>query len=787
MVSALDRKLLRDLWRLKGQVLTIALVVACGIGAYVAMRSTWTSLTGSRDAYYQRYNFADVFVQLRRAPESVASQIAELPGVARAEARIVYDVMVPIDSLPEPATGRLVSLPDTGLPMLNGLHMRAGRLPEPGRPDEVVVVESFALEHDLEPGDRLPAVIGGALRKLHIVGIAMSPEFVIMARPAELAADNATFAALWMRRSVLAPALQMEGSFNNLTLELQPGASAEEVIAAVDHLTASYGGLGAVDRSKQTSNFYLDSELNGLEAFATVVPMIFLAVAAFLLNVVLSQLISLQRQLIAVLRALGYSARALAMHYFKLVTVIVGLGTLMGIPLGSYLGESFTALYTTFFKFPDMIYGLNWEMAIISFLVSLAAGLSGAMLALWQVLKLKPAESMRPPAPARYKLSWLDKSGILQVLGTSAMMIIRELRRRPLRLLLSSVAIAAAVGIIIVGRFGYDSFDALITGPLHEEQRGDLIVVFDQAVSGRAVRDLAHEPGVLDAEGQRVVPVRLRSGPLYRDTAIMGVADQPRLRRIVDRQAKVVELGDGLAVSAKLAEVLHLGPGDRVEVEIREGQRGTRTMVIAQLVDDAFGLQAYMKMSRLHQVLGQEQAVSLVNLRVDDNYTTALEERLKEIPGVAQVTRTDALVERFRESSGEYMLVMTLILAGFGAVIAIGVVYNNARVALAVRSRDLASLRVLGFTRREISAVLLGELAIQMLIAVPIGMVLGTYWAHGVMSTVDPETYRLPITISPQSYAFAALVSCAAGLVSALLVRRKLDRLDLIEVLKTRE
>ncbi len=787
MVSALNKKLLRDLYRLKGQVFTIALVVASGIGAYVTMQSTWASLNDSKTTYYDRYRFADVFVQLKRAPESLSDRVRALPGVASVSSRIVFDVMLPIEQLPEPATGRLVSLPAHGRPRLNDLHLTKGRLPAPGRADEVVVIQSFADAHSLEPGDHLPAVLNGALRDLHIVGMAMSPEFVIVANAGDLAPDEKRFAILWMRRSNIAPLLQMDGALNNIVLKLQPGASEEEVLANLDQLTEPYGGLGAVPRTRQASNFFLEGELQQLEASATVVPVIFLAVAAFLLNVVLSQLVGLQRQQLAVLKALGYSSRAVGMHYFALAAIIVLLGTAMGLPLGAYLGRALTEMYAIYFKFPTLVYRLDWDIAAVATSVSLAAGIGGALLAVRHVVSLPPAEAMKPPAPARYRRTFLDRMGLATLLGTSAMMIVRELRRRPARTLLSSLGIAASVGIVVLGRFGYDSFDYLLEGPFHLEQRGDLSVTFTESVDARAEREIASLPGVLDAEGLRIVPVRFRVGSRHRDSVINGLSDQPRLRHLVNRDAEVVALTNkGLAMSAKLGEVLGIKVGDKVQVEIREGQREKRSMTVTQFVDDAFGIQAYMKMSELHRLLGEERSLSLVNVKVDPLFTELVERRLKDLPKVAQVTRTDFLEQRFRESSGKYMLTMTLILAGFGAIIAVGVVYNNARVALAVRSRDLASLRVLGFTRREISAVLLGELAIQLLVAIPVGLVFGTYWAHAVMGMADPETYRLTVVISARSYAFAVLVAGSAGLVSALLVRRKLDRLDLIEVLKTR-
>lgn len=788
MMSALHRKLGRDLVRMRGQVITIALVVACGIAVFVALRSTWASLGASKDAYYERYRFGEVFARLERAPESLAAHIAAIPGVAGVYTRVVHEVMLPVPGMDEPALGRLVSIPGGREPPLNGVYLRAGRMPVPGRDDEAVVLESFARAHDMHPGSTLPAVINGKRRTLRIVGVALSPEYVFAASVGDLTPDDRRFAILWMHRGVLAPAFQMEGAFNDITLRLQPGAADAGVRLALDRMLAPYGGLGALSRARQPSSFMLESELSQLENMATVVPFLFLAVAAFLVNVVLSRLVHLERQQIAVLGALGYGNRRIALHYLELVSVIMLLGAILGVALGAWLGSMMTELYTRFFRFPTLVYRMPPAIVAVAVLGSLAAAITGALAVVRKVLRLPPAEAMRPPAPARYRVGLIDRMGMTRLLSQPVMMILRELRRQPARTLLSALGIAAAVGIMVVGRFSYDAFDYMLEDIVLAEQAGELSVVFAQPVPRRMERVLEHQPGVLDAEGLRMVPARFRVGHRTRDSVLQGMADDAALRRIVDRSRQVVTLPQqGLALSRKLAEILAVGVGDRVVVEVLEGDRPTLSLPVALLVDDVMGLQGYMRLSSLHRALGQEPSISMAQLRVDAAHMDALNRRLQDMPAVLQVSRRDAMIERFREQSGQSMLVMTFILTLFGATIAMGVVYNNARVALSMRSRDLASLRVLGFTRAEISAILLGELAVQIALAIPVGLLLGTSWAHAMMTNVDPEAYRLPVIISGRTYAFAVIITVIAGIASALLVRRKLDHLDLIGVLKTRE
>lgn len=787
-MSVLDRKLVRDLRGLRGQLITIALVVAAGVAAFVTLRSAYGSLETARSTYYERYRFGDVFAGVKRAPLSLVPELERIPGVATVYPRIVHQVLLPMPDLPEAATGRLVSVPAGEPPPLNGVLVRVGRMPDPGRQDEVVVLDAFATAHQLVPGDRIPVVINGTLRQLHIVGLGMSPEFVFAASPADFAADDKRNAVLWMDREILAPAFRMEGAFNDVVLRLQPGASHVAVRAELDRILEPYGGIGAVSRDKQTSHFMLTGELSQLEQLASVVPIIFLAVAAFLLNLVLARLVGLQRLQIAVFKAVGYRSRAIVLHYVKLASVIVVMGALAGTVLGAVMGSAMLDLYRGFFRFPDLAYELDVDVIAVAVVVSVIAGIGGAVLAVRNVARLPPAEAMRPPAPPTYRRSLLDRLGLGALLGQSATMVMREIWRRPLRTALSALGIAAAVGILVIARFTSDAFDHLVDGVMRLEVRADTSVTFYEPLPERAARELASLPGVLDAEGIRMVPVRLRAGSRFRDAAIVALPADARLRKVIDRSAHEVEVpAAGLAISAKLGEVLDIGVGDDLVIEVREGRRPVLVRPVTQLVDDAFGLSAYMQLDTLHALLHQDPSVTMVYLRTDPLAADAVRHRLQDLPYVAAISRTDNLIERFEEQSGGMMLVMTLIMTLFGTVIAVGVVYNNARVALSMRSRDLASLRVIGFTRKEISAILLGELAVQLVLAIPFGLLLGRSWASAIMSMADPEQYRLPLVISVETYLYAVLVTGAAGVISALLVRRKLDHLDLIGVLKSRE
>ena len=788
LIRPIDRKLLRDLWNLKGQALAISLVIGAGVAMFIMYLSTFSSLRLTQQTYYDRYRFAHVFASLVRAPLYVRDRAAEIPGVARADARVVVDVTLDVPALSEPATGRLIGIPIPPEPMLNDVFLRRGRSPAPGRPDEVLVSEAFAIARELSPGDRMGAVINGRFRELEIVGIALSPEYVYSIRPGELIPDDSRFGVFWMDGRGLAAAFDMEGGFNNLAMTLLPGAIEADVIARVDRLLAPYGGFGAIPRAQQMSHWFLDNELAQLQGVGLILPIVFLLVAAFLLNVVLTRIVSVQREQIAALKALGYTNRELAWHYTKLSLAIGAAGAAFGTAFGGWLGSAMTSIYNDFFRFPTLLYHLPPGVVAGGVLVSFAAATFGALNAVRAAASLPPAEAMRPEAPARYGRTWLERIGLEAFLSPPVRMILRNIGRHPVRAATSVAGIAAAVAMLVLGTFFLDSIDVLMDLQFNVLQRQDATVSFVEPASGRALHEMERLPGVLAAEPMRAVPVRLRSAQRARIVSIMGLVQTPELNRVVDVHNGPIRLpDDGLVLSLKLAEVLEAKLGDRLTVEVLDGRRPVRVTPVTAVIEEYMGTAAYMNIDALRRLVGEGDTLSGAFLKIDGALEDVLYDRLKETPAVAGVSLKHTAIESFENTLEETFYVMIFFNLMFSGVIAFGVVYNAARVSLSERSRELASLRVLGFTRGEISFILLGELAVVTVLAIPLGLLLGYTFAGLLVAAFNTELYRFPLVVSTRTFAFAATAVLVAAALSGLAVRRRLDHLDLVGVLKTRE
>jgi putative ABC transport system permease protein len=787
-MSPLNRKLVRDLSHLKGQGLAIALVMACGVAAFVNASSVYGSLSTALTAYYDRYRFADVFAHLKRAPNSVAARIAEIPGVSQVQTRVVVDVSLDVPGMTEPAIGRLVSVPDVPGPGLNRVYLRAGRHVEPGRRGEVLVHEAFALAHNLQPGATLAAVINGRWERLTVVGIGLSPEYVYAIRPGEVFPDDRRFGVFWMAYSELAPAHDLDGAFNDVALSLSPGASEAEVIRRLDGITEGYGGVGAHGRSDQLSHKLVDGELSQLRGMALIPPSIFLSVAAFLLNVVMTRLIGLQREQVAVLKAFGYTRWEIGWHYLKFVLVLAVIGAALGVLLGAAIGRQFTAMYAQFFRLPAYEYRLDLWVVVTAVLLTSAAAVAGTLTAVRRAVVLPAAEAMRPEPPAEYRRTWVERLGVARVLPSAGRMILRRLGRQPVRAALTILGIALSCAILVMAGFVQDTVNYMIEFQFFRVQRHDVSVGFVEPGSPRAVHDAAHLPGVLRVEPFRAVPARIRYGPRHRRVGITGVVPNPQLFRPLDEKGRPVVIpADGLVVSVKLADVLGAKPGDVLTVEVLEGERPIREVPVVGVVEDYSGLVAYMDIRAVRRMLREGDTASGVFMAADPGRLDELYTTLKKTPAAASVSIKSAALRGFEKTMAENLLVMRAINLVFASVIAFGVVYNTGRIALAERGRELATLRVIGFTRAEVSALLLGELAVLTVLALPVGLLCGYGMASFAVVALETEYQRMPLVIAPHTYSFAASVVLVAATVTGLIVRRRVDHLDLVEVLKSRE
>ncbi|MFM1815900.1 MAG: hypothetical protein RLZ98_2595 [Pseudomonadota bacterium] len=795
-MHTLDKKLLRDLKRMWGQALAISLVVAAGVTTLVTGVGTHQSLVETREAYYERYRFADLFAEAKRAPTYLIDEIARIPGVAGVEARVKGYAILDLPAFEKPANALVVSLPAHGEAALNALYVREGRLPDPLRSDEVAISAAFAKAHDFHSGSTFSAILNGRKKVLTVVGVMLSPEFIYALGPGDVMPDNARFGIVWMNLGAAEAAFGMKRAFNDISLGLIRGANAEDVLQRLDAILAPHGGTGGHQRKDQLSHAFIDAELSQLRTLSTIVPPIFMTVAAFLINMALSRLIVLERQQIGLLKALGYSTFVVAGHYLKLAGAICLVGIAVGYVVGVWLGIEITRLYGAIFQFPFLVFQNPPGVFLLASLSAIIAAVGGALWALLRVITLPPAVAMAPPVPVSYRhrgipmpLVWLREWVETSVrVSQPTLMIVRHILRFPLRTLLTTLGIASSGALLVMSFSVDDAIGEMTNVTFQQADRSDATLYFNEILPLSAREAVARLPGVLQEESFRELHVALRKGSRTKRIWLRGLRQEPSLVRVLDRDLEPVPVpGIGIAVSEKLASLLGVGIGDNLEISALDGRRRTFDLQVTQITQGFIGLQAFVQLEALNRLVGDGLVMNASAITVDANSWSDLYRALKETPVVASVALLKSSMRSFDETIRGHVAIMTRIYVALAFIITFGVVYNASRIQLSEHARELASLRVLGFTKAEVSYILLGQTAVALAAAIPLSWIFGYGFTWYLLTSFETELYRVPIVVDRSTYAYTTLTIVAAAITSALIVRRRVESLDMIAVLKTRE
>ncbi|MCV6625433.1 MAG: ABC transporter permease [Cellvibrionaceae bacterium] len=788
LLAPLDRKLLRDLLRMKGQAIAIAAVVAVGVMLLVMMDGLVNSLEQTKRAYYERYRLAQVTAPLKRAPEYILQDIARLPGVAAVEGRMRGGALINMPGAPVPIRAQALSLPEHRSPQLNNIYLSAGRLLDPGREDEILLLESFALAHGLAPGDSLAATVNGSRRSFEISGLAQSPEFLYSAPPGELMPDDGRFGVIWMGEKAMAAAFDLKGAVNEVLLSLVQGAELKPLLQDVDRILAPYGGLGAAGREEQLSDRFVSEEIDGLKATSATIPPVFLAVAAFLLNMVIGRMVESEREQIGLLKAFGYTDTEVGLHYLKFTLCIAIGGALLGCLLGVIGGRLLIDVYLIYYKLPFLVFELAPSSLLVGLGVSVMAASAGGALVLGRVFGLNPAVAMRPPAPVDYSRTANFSAALKARLDQPSRMVLRRLLRQPMRSALAVLGIAAGMSLSVAMLGVFSGFERIMSFSFEVVDRSDARVSFIEPYGDKALYELQSIPGVMAVEPFRTVAATLRHGVHHYRLGINGLLAEPQLNRALAAAGQPVYIrGDGIVLSRSLANILQVEAGQLLRVEVKEGRRPVLELPVIRIVESLLGSPAYMELAALNRALKQPGRLSGAYLRIDSQHSQSVYRALKTMPSVAGVNLKDEARRAFAVMIDSGAGFMRYIMVVFAGVITFGIVYNSARIAYAERARDLASLRVIGFTRAEAAFVLLGELGLVTLAALPLGCVLGYFLLAVVCAGFSTDLYQIPAVLEPKNFGAAIAVVVLAGLVSGLMIKRDIDNIDMVSALKTRE
>lgn len=788
MVDVLDIKVARDLWSMRLQVASIAMLIAAGVAVFVMSVSNYLGLVEAMQAHYRTERFADVFASVNRAPQSVVKKLLEIDGIGTVEPRIAKAVRIARADTTLPLSGRIISLPAAGQPALNRLRLVKGRWPDPLHPDEVIINAAYAEARAVRMGEAIDVVLNGHLKSFRVVGYALSPEFVFATRSAVPLPDDRNYVVLWASENAVASAFQMQGAFNDVLMTLAPDAGVQQVLKEVDRLLAPYGSMGAYDRTDQPSHRFLEDELAEQETMSVVMPAVFFGIAAFLLNIVVGRVVEAQRGQIASLKALGYGNGAITIHYFKLVITIALLGSMLGVALGYWLSHAVIGSYRAFFRFPVLMPQIEpWLLAFVT-LASVVTASLAVVSVVRKLALLPPSEGLRPDIPrAPHVFSWIQSIGSRRI-PLQYVMALRALVGRPFRTLLTTIGIALAAPLVLFGLFWFDAINYMADVGFERIERGDVFLAFSEPLSTVALQELQAMPGVLKAEPQRVVAVRLTAGHRSYRTSAIGIDLDSELKVSRDTELRAIPIPvGGIMISRQIASALDVEVGESVLMEVLEGRRATREVTVSRISDDILGTSVMVERRMLNRLMQEGSTMNAASLKIDAGLSQRFWSGISKMPRIEGSSAKTLWLTLFHETVGGLVLTGALILSAFGMLIAIGVVYNSARVAFQEHAWELASLRIIGLTRSEASSVIMTEIAVQLTIAIPCGLLIGRYLIGLISSTRASESFRIPAIIEPSSYVMTAILILGAGAASLYAIRRRIDRLDLVSVLKSRD
>ncbi len=786
-MRVLNRKLTRDLLRLKWQMAAIALLIACGVSVAVMAFSAQKALLHAQRLYYAQTRFGDLFATATRAPRSLIPELQRIDGVTVVDARAMKRGLMEVPGLLRPATAHLIALPDDERRSLNRLVLVSGRAPDPSRTDEAVALKTFLDAAHVQLGERLTMVVGGRQLSFAIVGAALSPEYVYAPSNGPMP-DDAHEGVFWAPRTAVEWPTGLGDAFSAVSFALAPSASPEAALARIDRLLAPYGGAPSYARADQVSHKFQADRIARLGVMAEVIPPVFLLVAASLVHLVLGRLVETEREQIGLLKAFGYYDREVATVYVKMAALVGLVGVAAGGAVGGWLGRVLIVVLAQYMRFPHLAPQFSWTAFSTAALVSITTAVGGSFRAATRAASLSPAVAMQPPAPGVYHRSLVERLRVWRALDQPTRIVARNLARYPGRAALTVVGLAVSLSLLVASQFLFGAIDGVIDQAYFQARRWTDQIAFAEPRDVHAMAELRRLPAVVHAEPFRRTSAQLRAHGRSERAALIGAEVGAALERPLDPSgASIVFRGRGLIVSQPLAAHLQLRPGDVVDVEVNEGRRARTLLPVTAVAQDYGGLTAQMARRELNRAVGEGDLASGADLTVRGDERSAFYRAVARTPQVVSAGSRDDTVRSFRSTVTAAMLIEMVMYLGFAAAIAFGVAYNISRIALADRARDLATMQVLGFRPVECAYVLGGELVLLALAAIPMGIAGGVGLGAALVQAFTRQDFYLPLAISAHGLGVAFAVYVAAVVLATGLVCQRVWRLDLVSVLKTRD
>jgi len=769
-------------------VLAVAAVILTGISCYVALNSAYRDLVLTRDTYMKQYRMADLFFHVERAPASITTRIASLPGVLKADGRLVFDVTLDLPDRPDPAVGRIISIPDKPSPFINGVHLGSGKYPGPAGSNKVLLSKDFAEANEFDAGSTFEALINDKKHKIVVSGTGLSPEYIYVIRGIQDFLPNPQgFGILWAGRTFAQEAFGYENAVNDIVVRIEKGADSRALLDRIDTILDPYGVTYKYERKNQLSYRSLDDELMGLKGMSKIVPTIFVFVASTILFILVGRMVKRQREQIGVMKSFGYGDFQIFLHFAGFSVAIGLVGTVTGLLAGDSLARAMVEMYGDFFHFPLLEHRIYPDITVGAVFFGLAGPVIAGFFSARKTMGIAPAVALRPEAPDVYtRGSLLEAIRFLwNRLPFTWKIIVRNITRHKGRSGFVIFGVALSTGILMMSLFFMDSMDYLIKFQYHYTNRQDAKILLTRCKGMKVLHDARRLPGVRRAEPLFEMPYEIQNGNVKRNILVVGVPRQSSLLHVLDTSLRRVELPPhGIVLPEVTARSLRAKAGDRLVLKPLYPGFREKTANVARVVPQYLGQTAYMDIRSASCLMDEALAVNGILLEIEKEGYAELVESVKDTPAVATVELKYRVLKHFREMFLDFMWIGMLFYILFAGVIGFSVIYTSAALSIGERARELATMRVLGLHHREVVRAVFGEYFTLSLIGILSGFPLGLLFAWSIITAYQSELYTFPFVVYPSTYAKVAFCIVIFIVLARLACERPLKKLDMVATLK---
>lgn len=771
----------------------IVAIIAVGTACFSGMLGTFYNLDDAKASYYSRCRMADFWINLKKAPDSAVEQLNDIQGISEIRSRIVFPVVVDLENVVKPLSGQIISMPESMDPVINGFVMKRGSYFSRDRNDEVIVSEKFAKARNIVPGSFIHLVMNGEKKKMLVTGTAISSEFIYLTPPGSIVPDNEGYGIFWAKRKYIEDRFGFHGACNSIVglltpeAKVNPGMTMERIRRKLNR----YGVFSETLLKNQYSNLSLHSEMSGLKMQATVLPIIFMGVAALILNVVMLRMAEQQRTVIGTLKALGLNNRTILTHFFKFGLVVGLCGGAAGCVLGYFIASGMVVMYQQFFSFPHLVNQLYPGLMLFGVLISVAFAVGGSLRGVRAVIALSPAEAMHPSPPATMGKIMLERwDAFWSRLNFRQQMVFRGIFRNKGRSIIGICAAMFGGAILFLAMGLFDSFQYMLIFEYDKVLRSDFIISFRDETAYDAVYAAARLPGISRAEAQLSVPCHLSNGNHNKKMAITGIKPDAKLTIPRDNNGNPVPVPEtGLLINRRLAQELHVKPGDTLTMVPIKGIKTPHSLKIAGIVETTFGLVAYADFSYLNRLIDQSAALSSIQLngRPNQAQRTALYRQVKRYPKLSSLSEISEMKKKMSEEFIQSMAFFTGVMIFFAGIIFFGSILNSSLIAISERQREIATFRVLGYQTSEVGQIFFWENLIINMIGAFCGLPLGYFMLYGMAEQYQNDMYSMPCAVTPATWILTPVLALCFIIGAYVVIRRVLGKLDWPEALKMKE